>query len=126
MIHIPHPEWVNIYTDIEDIGDGTMIGPFTEIQVGVKIGKNCRIQSHTFIATNTVIEDDCFIGHGVMFVNDLYPPQPKEKWGKTLVKKGSVIGSNATILPCVIDGIIGAGSVVTEDVFGIVKGNPAR
>ena len=120
---IPYPQLCNIYS--EEIGD-SFIGPFCEIQKGVKIGNNCRIQSHTFICEGVTIEDDCFIGHGVMFVNDLYPPQPKEKWGKTLVKKGSVIGSNATILPCVIDGIIGAGSVVTEDVFGIVKGNPAR
>ena len=120
---IPYPQLCNIYSD--EIGD-SFIGPFCEIQKGVKIGNNCRIQSHTFICEGVTIEDDCFIGHGVMFVNDLYPPQPKEKWGKTLVKKGSVIGSNATILPCVIDGIVGAGSTVTEDVFGIVKGNPAR
>ena len=120
---IPYPQLCNIYTD--DIGD-SFIGPFVEIQKGVKIGNNCRIQSHTFISEGVTIEDDCFIGHGVIFVNDLYPPRTQEHWGKTLIKKGSVIGSNATILPCVIDGIVGAGSVVTKDVFGIVKGNPAR
>jgi len=121
---IPYPHLCNIYSD--EIDPSTFIGPFVEVQKGVKIGKNCRIQSHTFICEGVTIEDDCFIGHGVMFVNDLYPMQPKEKWGRTLVKKGSVIGSNATILPCVINGVVGAGAVVTADVKGIVKGNPAR
>lgn len=126
MIYIPHPEWTNIYTDMKNIGDSTMIGPFVEIQKGVKIGKNCRIQSHTFICTGVKIEDNVFVGHGVMFVNDLYPPREKKYWKKTLVKKGSSIGSNATILPCVVDGIVAAGAVVTRDAFGIVRGNPAR
>jgi UDP-2-acetamido-3-amino-2,3-dideoxy-glucuronate N-acetyltransferase len=119
---IPYPHLCNIYS--EDIGD-SFIGPFVEIQKDVKIGNGCRIQSHTFICSGVTIEDNVFIGHGVMFVNDLYPPRGLKDWGKTLVKKGSSIGSNATILPCVIDGIIGAGSVVTKDVKGIVKGNPA-
>jgi len=124
---VPFPHLCNIYSD--DIGD-SFIGPFVEIQKGVKIGNNCRIQSHTFICEGVTIEDNVFIGHGVMFVNDLYPMQPKEKWGKILVKKGAVIGTNSTILPCTIGeyALVGAGSVVTKDVLAqvIVKGNPAK
>lgn len=120
---IPYPHLCNIYS--EDIGT-SFIGPFVEIQKGAKIGNGCRIQSHTFICDGVTIEDNVFIGHGVMFINDRHPGIGKE-WikEKTLVKKGSSIGSNATILPCVIDGIVGAGSVVTKSFKGKVKGNPA-
>lgn len=108
-----------------------MIGAFVEIQDNVRIGNNCRIQSHTFICSLVTIEDNCFIGHGVMFINDRYPPggNPK-KWEKTVVKEGVSIGNNATILPCIIgkNAHIGAGSVLTHDAdsYSIYVGNPAR
>ncbi len=121
---VPFPHLCNIYSN--DIGKDTFIGPFCEIQKGAKIGNNCRIQSHTFICEGVTIEDNCFIGHGVMFVNDRYPPRVSKYWEKTIVKKGSAIGNNATILPCVVDGIVGAGSVVTKSFKGIAKGNPAK
>jgi acetyltransferase-like isoleucine patch superfamily enzyme len=121
--------FVNLY-DCE-IGDNCMIGCFVEITGGVKIGNNCSVQSHTFICNGVTVEDDVFIGHGVVFVNDVYPPQPdKSKWKKTLIKKGASIGSNATILPVIIgeNSMVGAGAVVTKDVPPnvIVVGNPAR
>ena len=121
---IPFPQLCNIYSN--DIAKDVFIGPFVEIQKGAKIGKGCRIQSHTFICEGVTIEENCFIGHGVMFVNDLYPPRGAKHWKNTLVRKGSSIGSNATILPCIIDGIVGAGAVVTKSFKGIVKGNPAK
>jgi len=122
-------DFVNLYEC--EIGDNCMIGPFVEIQKNVKIGNNCRIQSHSFICSLVTIEDNVFIGHGVVFINDLYPPvRDESKWKKTLVKKGASIGSNATILPVTIgeNSIVGAGSVVTRDVPPnvIVAGNPAR
>ena len=121
--------FVNLYGC--EIGDNSFIGPFVEIQKGVKIGKNVRVQSHSFLCTGVTVEDNVFIGHGVIFVNDLYPPQFDEKnWRKTIVRKGSSIGNNSTILPVEIgeNAIVGAGSTVTKDVLPnvIVAGNPAR
>ncbi len=123
------------------IGDGTKIGSYVEIQKGAKIGKNCKISSHSFICDGVEIEDEVFVGHGVMFTNDKIPkscnPDGSKcgdgdwKLEKTLVKRGSSIGSNATIL-CGIEigenAIVGAGSVVTKSVLAntIVKGNPAK
>ena len=131
--------FVNMYGC--EIGDGTKVGSFVEIQKGVKVGKNCKISSHTFICEGITIEDDCFIGHGVMFINDKYPRATNEdgsmqteadwKVETTHIKKGASIGSNATILCGVTIGekaIIGAGAVVTKDVpdGATVAGNPAR
>jgi acetyltransferase-like isoleucine patch superfamily enzyme len=117
------------------IGDGTFIGPFTEIQKDVTVGKRCRIQSHTFICELVTIGDDCFIGHGVMFVNDRFatggPARGrKELWQPTSIGDRVSIGSNATIMPVRIASgtVIGAGAVVTKDIVspGIYAGNPAR
>jgi len=124
---------VNLYHCV--IGDFTFIGPFTEVQKDVSIGNHCRIQSHTFICEGVVIGDDCFIGHGVMFINDDFSSGSpaggdRSKWRKTIVGKNVSIGSNATILPVTIcdDVVIGAGAVVTKDVTipGKYVGNPAR
>ncbi|MBC7188209.1 MAG: N-acetyltransferase, partial [Calditrichaeota bacterium] len=124
-----------------EIGDGTKIGTFVEIQKGARIGRNCKISSHTFICEGVTIEDNCFIGHGVVFINDRYPRattadgqmQTEQDWVvvPTLVKRGASIGSNATILCGVTIGenaIVGAGSVVTRNVpaNSIVAGHPAR
>lgn len=116
------------------IGDDSFIGPFVEIQRGAIIGKRCRIQSHSFICEQVTILDDCFIGHGVMFTNDLFrnggPAGDPSGWKPTLVGNRVSIGSNATILPVrIADGtVIGAGAVVTSDITepGIYAGNPAR
>ncbi|GAB9198819.1 acyltransferase [Bradyrhizobium diazoefficiens] len=117
------------------VGDECFIGPFTEIQKDVVIGARTRVQSHSFICELVTIGDDCFIGHGVMFINDSFatggPARGnKDLWRKTLIGNGVSIGSNATVLPVVItDGVvIGAGSVVTKDITeaGIYVGNPAR
>jgi acetyltransferase-like isoleucine patch superfamily enzyme len=122
------------------IGDGTTIGAFVEIQKNATVGCRCKISSHTFICEGVTIEDDVFIGHGVVFVNDTYPRataggrlQTEGDWHvePTLVRKGASIGSGATILANVTIGeraIVGAGSVVTRDVpaDAIVAGNPAR
>ncbi len=120
--------FVNIYGC--EIGDDSMVGCFCEIQKGVKIGDRTRVQSHTFICELVEIGSDCFIGHGVMFINDVYPPQPDpSEWKKTIIEDGASIGSNATILPVRIgkNAIIGAGAVVTKDVpaGAVVAGNPA-
>jgi acetyltransferase-like isoleucine patch superfamily enzyme len=117
------------------IGDDTFVGPFTEIQRNVSIGRRCRIQSHTFVCELVEIGDDCFVGHGVMFVNDLFegggPARgDRTKWRSTRVGNRVSIGSNATILPVnIADGcVIGAGAVVTRDLNlrGVYAGNPAR
>jgi len=118
-----------------NIDDNSFVGPFVEIQGDVKIGKNCRIQSHSFICEKTRIDDDCFISHGVMFVNDLFKDGKrsfgdKKKWKGAKIGKKVLIGSNATILPIKIcsGAIIGAGAVVTKDIKtkGIYAGNPAK
>lgn len=123
------------------IDDNTKVGTFVEIQKGATIGKNCKISSHSFICEGVHIEDNCFIGHGVMFTNDLFPratnadgsQQTDADWKciPTYVKKGASIGSNATILCGVTIGenaMIGAGAMVTKDVpaNAIVAGNPAK
>lgn len=116
------------------IGDNSFVGPFTEIQQGVKIGKRCRIQSHTFICEGVTIGDDTFVGHGVMFINDKfedgYPASgDRGKWKLTNIGHHVSIGSNATILPVTICDlvVIGAGSVVTKNITepGKYAGNPA-
>jgi len=116
------------------IGDNCFIGPFTEIQKGVRIGNDCKIQSHSFICELVTIGNNCFIGHGVMFINDLMRDGgpaggDRSKWKETTIGKNVSIGSNATILPVMIcnDVVIGAGSVVTYDIStpGVYAGNPA-
>lgn len=117
-----------------ELGDEVFVGPFVEIQKGVKIGEKSRIQSHTFVCELVSIGESCFIGHGVMFVNDLFenggPARDSTLWRETKIGNNVSIGSNATILPVSIcDGVvIGAGSVVTKDITkkGIYAGNPAR
>jgi acetyltransferase-like isoleucine patch superfamily enzyme len=131
--------FVNLYGC--EIGDESKIGAFVEIQKGARIGRRVKVSSHTFICEGVSIEDEVFIGHGVMFINDKYPRattgsgelQTEADWAiiPTLVQKGASIGSNATILCGVTIGekaIVGAGSVVTHDVppGSIVAGNPAR
>jgi UDP-2-acetamido-3-amino-2,3-dideoxy-glucuronate N-acetyltransferase len=129
-VHIFNPDQVNIFGCF--IGDDTFIGPFVEITRGVAIGKNCKIESHSFICTAVTIEDDVFIGHGVMFTNDLYPQVDRSVvYLPIYVKKGVSIGTNATIVAGVIIGqyaVIGAGAVITKDVppFSIAVGNPAK
>ena len=117
------------------IGDGCFIGPFTEIQCNATIGRNTRVQSHSFICELVEIGEDCFIGHGVVFINDDFstggPARgDKAKWRATRIGSRVSIGSNATILPVSIvdDAVIGAGAVVTDDITrcGIYAGNPAR
>jgi acetyltransferase-like isoleucine patch superfamily enzyme len=124
-----------------EIGDNSRVGAFVEIQKGATIGKNCKISSHTFICEGVHIEDNVFVGHGVMFTNDLFPratrpdgtPQTEADWKliETFVKKGASIGSNATILCGVTIGenaLVGAGAVVTKDVppNTVVAGSPAK
>lgn len=131
--------FVNLYGCA--IGDESRIGTFVEIQRGARVGRRCKIQSHTFICEGVTIEDNVFIGHNVTFINDLYPAavnssgalQTADDWQcvPTLVKQGASIGSSATILCGVTIGenaIVGAGSVVTRDVppNAVVAGNPAR
>jgi acetyltransferase-like isoleucine patch superfamily enzyme len=117
------------------IGDDCFVGPFTEIQKGVVIGARTRVQSHSFICELVTIGEDCFIGHGVMFINDTFagggPARGrKEFWCETVIGNRVSIGSNATIMPVRIvdDVVIGAGSVVTKDITtpGTYAGNPAR
>jgi acetyltransferase-like isoleucine patch superfamily enzyme len=132
-------EYINLYGCT--IGDGTKIGPFVEIQKNAVIGRNCKIQSHSFICEGVTMEDEVFVGHGVMFTNDRYPRATTEGGGlqteadwkvvSTLVEKRASIGSNVTILCGVTIGegaVIGAGGLVTKDVAPrtIVAGNPAR
>jgi acetyltransferase-like isoleucine patch superfamily enzyme len=117
------------------IGAGTFIGPFSEVQRGAVIGKNCRVQSHSLICELVTIGDECFIGHGVVFINDLFreggPARgDRSKWKATRIGNRVSIGSNCTILPVEIaDGtVIGAGAVVVKDIRepGVYVGNPAR
>ena len=123
----------NLYGCI--IGDDCFIGPFVEIQSGVRIGARCKIQSHSFVCELVTIGNDCVVAHGVMFINDLFqtggPARgDKTHWKSTHIGQRVSIGSNATILPVRIcdDVVIGAGSVVTKDILkpGIYAGNPAR
>lgn len=131
--------FVNLYGC--EIGDDTRVGTFVEIQKQARIGRRCKISSHTFICSGVTIEDEVFIGHGVMFTNDIFPratntdgsSQTEADWEcvPTLVRKGASIGSNATILAGITIGeraIVGAGAVVTRDVpeRAVVAGNPAR
>jgi acetyltransferase-like isoleucine patch superfamily enzyme len=132
-------KFINLYGC--EIGDETKVGAFVEVQKNAKIGKRCKISSHTFICEGVTIEDNVFIGHSVTFINDPYPRaanpdgtlQTEDDWKvePTLVKKGASIGSGSTILSKVTIGenaIVGAGSVVTKDVPAntIVAGTPAR
>ena len=125
-------DFVNLY-DCK-IGDETKIGAFVEVQSNVTIGNNVVISSHSFICSLVTIEDDVFIGHGVMTINDVKPPSFKRTgikcWKPTLIKKGATIGSNATIFPVTIgsNAEVGAGAVVTRDVPDncVVVGNPAK
>lgn len=130
-VTVIHP--VNLYGCA--IGSDTFIGPFVEIQSDVRIGQRTKVQSHTFICGLVEIGDDCFVGHGVMFVNDLFsnggPARgDKELWKSTKIGNNVSIGSNATLLPVSIcdHAVIGAGSVVTKNIAqpGIYAGNPAR
>jgi acetyltransferase-like isoleucine patch superfamily enzyme len=136
MIH--HPDLVNLYGC--EVGDDTRIGAFVEIQKNSTIGALCKISSHTFVCEGVHIEDEVFIGHGVMFINDLYPRataagglQTEADWKvvPTYVKKGASIGSGAVILGGITIGeraLVGAGAVVTKDVpaDAVVAGVPAR
>jgi acetyltransferase-like isoleucine patch superfamily enzyme len=125
-------EPVNLYDC--SIGTGCFVGPFVEIQSNVAIGQRCKVQSHSFICSLVTIGDDCFIGHGVMFINDLFgdggPAMGNtSKWKHTRIGNNVSIGSNATILPVSIcdSAVIGAGAVVTKDIqqAGVYAGNPA-
>jgi acetyltransferase-like isoleucine patch superfamily enzyme len=138
-VSIPQPALINLYGC--RVGDGTRIGAFVEIQKNAVIGARCKISSHSFICEGVTIEDEVFIGHGVMFTNDPYPRatassgalQSDADWlvRPTIVRKGASIGSNATLLPGIVIGasaLVGAGAVVTRDVpdYAIVAGTPAR
>ena len=121
---------VNIYGC--ELGDYTFVGPFVEITAGVKVGKRCKIESHSFLCDGVELEDDVFIGHGVMFTNDLYPKVDRQiERFHTLVKQFASIGSNATIVGGITIGkhvVVGAGAVLTKSVpdYTIVAGNPAK
>lgn len=136
---ITHPDMVNLYGCT--IGAGTRVGPFVEIQAGCTVGANCKISSHSFLCKGVTIDDGVFVGHGVMFTNDLFPRamnvdgsmQREGDWelATTRIGRGASIGSNATIVAGIVVGtgaLIGAGAVVTRDVpdFAIVAGVPAR
>ena len=138
-VQIFQPDLVNLYGC--SIGAATKIGPFVEIQKNVSVGARCKISSHTFICEGVELDDEVFVGHGVMFTNDIYPRavnedgtlQTEKDWNivRTRVKKRASIGSNATIIAGITIGessMIGAGAVVTKDVpdFAIVAGVPAR
>jgi UDP-2-acetamido-3-amino-2,3-dideoxy-glucuronate N-acetyltransferase len=138
-VKVFHPSLVNLYGC--RIGDDTKVGSFVEVQKNARIGARCKISSHTFVCEGVVIDDEVFIGHGVMFINDRYPQaanangslQTEADWTvePTRVKKRASIGSNATVLCGVSIGegaLVGAGAVVTRDVpdFAIVAGVPAR
>lgn len=126
---IYNPDQVNVFGCA--IGDYSFIGPFVEITRGVTIGKSCKIESHAFICDSVTLGDEVFVGHGVMFTNDLYPRVDRRvEYKKTIVEDYVSIGSNATVVAGVTLGkssVIGAGAVVTKDVppFSIAVGNPA-
>ena len=137
-VRIFHPDQVNLYGCV--VGDDTRIGSFVEVQKGARIGARCKVSSHSFICEGVVIEDEVFIGHGVMFTNDRLPratnpdgsPMSDADWTLefTTVKRRASIGSNATIVSGITIGegaLVGAGAVVTKDVpdFAIVVGVPA-
>ena len=145
LVNVKVGEGVRIFNFVNAYGcsidDNSKVGAFVEIQKGSTIGKNCKISSHSFICEGVHIEDNCFVGHGVMFTNDLFPratnpdgsPQSETDWKlvETFIKKGASIGSNATILCGVTIGenaMVGAGAMVTKDVAPntIVAGNPAK
>ncbi|HVW77718.1 MAG TPA: acyltransferase [Alloacidobacterium sp.] len=131
-------KFINLYGC--EIGDETKLGAFVEVQKNTRVGCRCKVSSHTFICEGVEIEDEVFIGHGVMFINDTYPRatangklQTENDWKveRTIIKRGASIGSGATILSntCVGENaIVGAGSVVTKDVpqNAVVAGNPAK
>jgi acetyltransferase-like isoleucine patch superfamily enzyme len=132
-------KFINLYGC--EIGDGTKIGAFVEIQKNAIVGRNCKVSSHTFVCEGVTIEDEVFVGHSVTFINDSYPKattsdgqlQTEQDWAveRTVIKRGASIGSGSTILSKITVGehaIIGAGSVVTKDVppYAIVAGNPAK
>ncbi len=138
-VRIHHPDLVNLYRC--EIGDETMIGTFVEVQGGVKIGARCKVSSHSFLCEGVTLEDEVFVGHGVMFTNDRFPRSTNldgsvkgaDDWTMvpTLVKKRAAIGSNATILAGVTLGensLIGAGALVSKNVpdYAIVAGVPAQ
>ena len=137
-VRVDHPDLVNLYGCT--IGSDSRIGAFVEIQKNATVGARCKISTHTFICEGVTIEDDVFVGHGVMFINDLYPrattegrPQTELDWKviATVVKRGASIGSGATIMCGITIGekaMIGAGAVVTHDVpaHGVAVGVPAR
>ncbi|MEA2975594.1 MAG: hypothetical protein QOF19_1114 [Alphaproteobacteria bacterium] len=138
-VRIPHPDLVNLYGCV--VGDQTRIGTFVEIQKGAVIGARCKVSSHSFICEGVQIEDEVFIGHGVMFTNDIYPratqadglPQTETDWVvvPTVVRRRASIGSNATLIAGITIGegaLVGAGAVVRHDVPAgtIVAGVPAR
>ncbi len=135
---ITHPDLVNLYGC--EIGDDSRVGPFVEVQKNARIGSRCKISSHSFVCEGVTIEDEVFIGHGVMFTNDIFPRatsgnalQTESDWTctPTLIRRGASIGSNATIVAGVTIGegaLVGAGAVVTADVpdHALVVGVPAR
>jgi acetyltransferase-like isoleucine patch superfamily enzyme len=138
-VAITHPDLVNLYGC--SLGAGTRIGPFVEIQKNSHIGARCKVSSHSFICEGVEIEDEVFIGHGVMFTNGLFPRATKDDgslqkdgdWEltRTFVKRGASIGSNATIVAGIVIGrgaLIGAGAVVTTDIpdYALAIGVPAR
>lgn len=137
-VAIPQPDLVNLYGC--EIGDDSKIGAFVEIQKGVKVGRFCKVSSHSFLCEGVTLEDKVFVGHGVMFINDLYPRaasgeklQTEADWKvvPTLIKEGASLGSGSVILCGVTVGkeaLIGAGAVVTKDVpdYAVVAGVPGR
>jgi UDP-2-acetamido-3-amino-2,3-dideoxy-glucuronate N-acetyltransferase len=144
LVNVRVGEGVKIFSFVNaygcEIGDHTKIGTFVEVQKNARIGRNCKISSHSFICEGVEIEDEVFLGHNVTFINDRFPRAAKagrlrteEDWKvvPTVIKRGASIGSSATILCGVTVGegaVVGAGSVVTRDVpaGAVVAGNPAR